>query len=157
MLSKHEKLKRERIKELQLRNEIVASRREKTLWKWFSLYIRLRDCESNGFAKCITSGKYIYFREMDAGHYIPQKNNYGVMYDERNVHAQSKNDNCYGHGEVEKYRVALVDKYGLDEVEDLEEKSKKISKRMPLWEVEAKSAEYRIKAKELAFLQGVEI
>lgn len=148
---------RERAKNLKIRNEIMASRREKTLWKWFSLYIRLRDSIDNGFARCITCGKPHYYREMDAGHYIPQKNNYGTLYNEKNVHAQCKNCNQYGHGEVEKYHDAIVEKYGAYEVEELHKLAKQPSNRMLLAEVEAKSAYYRQKAKDEAYLQGVEL
>lgn len=158
-LTKHKALEaqRERIKQLKLRNEILATKKEETLWKWFSYYVRLKDCVDGGFGECISCGKYIYFKDGDAGHYIPQKNHYSVLYDEMNVHLQCVSCNQHGSGEVAKYRIRIIEKYGLEAVEDLERRSKIITKRMPLWEVQEKSAKYRQLAKDEAFRNGVEI
>lgn len=151
------KERKRRIKELQLRNEVMAVKREKTLWKWFSLYIRLRGCVSNGFGPCVTCGNVHYFKEMDCGHYIPQKNNYNTVYNENNTGLQCKNCNQYGHGEVEKYHNYLVDTIGEEEVEELHRLANLPAKKMVLCDIEAKSAYYRQKAKDEAYLQCVEI
>jgi len=135
----------------------MACKREKTLWKWFSLYIRLRDCVDYGFANCITCGKAYGYKEMDAGHYIPQKNNYNTVYEETNVHAQCKSCNDYGHGEVAKYKEAIIEKYGIEELARLEDLAKMPAKKMLLCDVEAKSAYYRQKAKDEAYRNGIEI
>lgn len=138
------------------RDSVKADKAEEKLWKWFSKYIRLRDCPtgSHGFARCITCGKIYDFREMDCGHYIKRKWK-SVKYDETNNHAQCTSCNSYEDGEVAKYRIAIIEKYGEDAIIDLEERSREIFKKPYYAEVEALATYYRIKAKEEAERVGV--
>ena len=43
---------------------------KKELWKWFSIFIRTRNVDDNGYDNCVTCGSYKHSRELDAGHYI---------------------------------------------------------------------------------------
>ncbi len=83
----------------------------KTLWKAFSEYIRLRDSNEFGFAKCPTCGEEKFWRQMDAGHFIP-KGKAMVKYDERNVHAQCKRCNGPMKGRPYEYSLFIDAKYG---------------------------------------------
>lgn len=77
----------------------------------FSLYIRLRETDSEGNGVCCSSGKFICWTSIDLGHYIPR----GYMkyrYDERNCHTQSKHDNGRLHGNIPEYRRFIIKKYG---------------------------------------------
>ena len=86
-----------------------------TLWKNFSLYIRLRDAiKTTGtleYAKCITCGKILPVSELQAGHMIPGRTN-GICFDETIVHAQCAKCNGPGGGEKQAYRMKMVAEHG---------------------------------------------
>ena len=135
-------------------NEAKASKREDRLWHYFSQFIRLRDCIDGtpAFAKCISCGKPQYYKEMDAGHYVSRRWK-PTKYDERNVHAQCVHCNRDLSGNVDEYARAIGD----DLASELKELSRQPAKKMLLWEIESKIAEYRQKAKDEAYRIGVEI
>lgn len=74
--------------------------------KWFSEFIRLRDSDEHGIATCITSGRRMFWRKMDAGHYITRARE-ATRYDERNAHAQSKRANQYQGGHFIEHEQAI--------------------------------------------------
>lgn len=88
---------------------------KRDLWKVFSLYIRLRD---NGV--CISCGKKDDIRKMDAGHYIPKTAGLSIYFDERNVHCQCTYCNRHMHGNLSKYALGLIEKYGDGILQELE-------------------------------------
>lgn len=67
-------------------------------WTAFSIYIRTRDClKTTGHAdegKCVTCGRSYTFKQLQAGHWIPGRNN-AVLFSEEGVHAQC--NFCNGH------------------------------------------------------------
>ncbi len=70
------------------------------LWKWFSLYIRLRDADNKGIITCITCGAKHFWKgtnQVNAGHFMSRKHN-ATKYDEMNVHGQCVACNKYGYG-----------------------------------------------------------
>lgn len=60
-----------------------------TLDRWFSLYIRLRDSDANGFGRCISCGKLVHYKEADCGHFI-NRQHMNTRYDERNCNLQCR-------------------------------------------------------------------
>ena len=141
-------------KDDKIKKEVMAEMKEPTLWKWFSLFVRLRDCVegSQGFARCISCGKPQYFKSMDAGHYISRRFK-PTKYDERNVHAQCVSCNQHKSGNVDEYAKAI----GVEVAQELYDKSREPAKKLKLWEVVAMTKEYRLKAKNEAYRVGVEI
>ena len=97
-----------------------------TLDRIFSLYIRRRDC-GNGQGRCITCGKPITWDKCDAGHYIP-RSHLTTRWNEVNVHAQCVCCNRFHDGMEEAYREALIRRYGVAVVEDLERRKHGIAK-----------------------------
>ena len=93
------------------------------LWKLFSQYIRLRDAEWNGNAPCISCGKVIFWKDLDAGHFIAKNSGDFFYFLEDNVHAQCPYCNRFLHGNLLNYRRRLIDKMGEDKVEELEYQS----------------------------------
>jgi hypothetical protein len=85
----------------------------------FSEFIRLRDAEVNGYTKCITCGKVLFWRDMDCGHYCGRKH-LSTRYHEQNCHAQCKHCNGFMEGQHFIYRRKLVELYGEAEVQKLE-------------------------------------
>lgn len=98
------------------------------LWTIFSLYIRLRDADQNGFCKCISCGSVHKFNDCDAGHFIPKNKGNSVYFLEENVHAQCRHCNSFLHGNLYFYGKALESKIGERALKMLEIKSKQILK-----------------------------
>ena len=90
----------------------------------FCAYIRFRD-QLAGYL-CISSGKPLDWsgNNVDAGHYRSRGSAPHLRYDERNCHAQSKHDNRYISGNAVDYRIGLIARIGMAEVEKLEAEEK---------------------------------
>lgn len=84
---------------------------EATLWRWFSIYIRLRDSDENGFCKCFTCGRVIHWRVMDCGHGVPRQHK-ATKYNEQNNHAQCKRCNGFEEGRKDIYSRRVDELYG---------------------------------------------
>lgn len=97
------------------------SEMDKKLWSEFGKYIRLRDSRGGEVGLCISCGRMSHYKESDAGHYISRKHK-ATKYNELNVNLQCKYCNRHLKGNIIKYRINLVKKYGHLIVEDLEEK-----------------------------------
>lgn len=90
------------------------------LWKVFSEYIRLRDADDRGYVRCISCGKVSFWKDLQAGHYVPKNNGLFFYFNEEDVHAQCYSCNVGKSGNLIYYRKRLIEKLGLDEVEKLE-------------------------------------
>lgn len=84
--------------------------------KLFNQYIRLRDA-SLPCVSCGTTNDIQYH----AGHYKPAGGFSYLRFDENNVHKQCVRCNTYLSGNLVPYRVALIEKIGIEEVERLEQ------------------------------------
>jgi hypothetical protein len=86
----------------------------------FNGYIRARDKGQ----PCICCGKPLGEGDVggayDAGHYRSTGSAPHLRFDERNCHAQRKHCNRYGAGRAVDYRIGLLARIGLDDVESLE-------------------------------------
>lgn len=91
------------------------------LWPQFSLYRRRVDADDCGTACCISCGVPKHWSEGDCGHYI-SRSYASVKYEPMNNHFQCKPCNGFREGNKDEYRKALIDKYGLEAVEELEQK-----------------------------------
>ena len=94
-----------------------GSASKKKAWKWFSLYIRLRDClvttGTPTACKCVTCGKVVPYDDIDAGHAIPGRKN-SVLLDETLVYGQCQMCNRFNGGEKQAFKIFLVKKHGSD-------------------------------------------
>lgn len=95
----------------------------KKLDKLFSLYIRQRDSDWRGYAKCYTCGTVKTTKEIQAGHYISRQHR-AVRYDEQNVHAQCYACNVLRRGNTDEYALALIREYGEGILEELSQRKK---------------------------------
>lgn len=95
--------------------------------KYFSLFIRDRDCK-NGHCKCITCGKIVSYEETDCGHFISRSFE-ATRYDEKNSHAQCRKCNRFQYGRQFEYALAIDKVYGKGTAEALLQKSKQLCKR----------------------------
>lgn len=90
--------------------------------KVFSLAIRLRDSDKNGYGRCITCSKRVHYKEAHAGHFISRR--YGATrYDEENVNLQCTLCNTFRAGEQYKYGLEVDLKYGNGTAEKLHAKA----------------------------------
>jgi hypothetical protein len=104
---------------------------KKTAWKWCSKYIKLRDAIENysithdlELVLCRTCGKWIRTnsREAQAGHFIGRGigGNSGIKWDERNIHIQCYQCNCFMQGNASEYRKFMLETYIQKVIDELE-------------------------------------
>lgn len=106
-------------------------------------YIRLRDGK-----KCISCGFEGSKRQFHAGHFLPQGGNSLLRYDESNIHSQCSICNNYKSGNLVPYRINLIEKIGLDKVEEME--SMRTIKKWTADELKEIIEYYKNKIKELS-------
>lgn len=113
----------------------------------FNAFIRLRD-KLAGHA-CISSGKPLDWtgNAVDAGHYRSRGSAPHLRFDERNCHAQSKQENRYASGNVTGYRMGLIERIGQEAVDALE--SDQVPRRYGIEDLKVIKAIYTAKAKQL--------
>tara|TARA_R100000734_G_C3313328_1_gene104599 strand:- start:1322 stop:1735 length:414 start_codon:yes stop_codon:yes gene_type:complete len=95
------------------------SKLKKELDKWFSLYIRIKDCDDNGMVKCYTSGRKYHYKQIHAGHFMSRRH-LSTRWLEKNVKPQSAADNLFGQGEQYKFGLQLDNEYGIGTAEELQ-------------------------------------
>lgn len=108
--------------EARSRREALKTRRDyiKEAQSAFNAYIRARDkgkpciCCQRPLVDAGIGGGY------DCGHYRSVGSAPHLRFDERNAHGQTKQCNRYGSGRAVDYRIGLIQRIGLAEVEALE-------------------------------------
>lgn len=100
---------------------------DKKLWKQFSIFIRKRDSNEEGIAKCFTCGLIRHWKQLDCGHGISRQH-WGTRYNEKNNHAQCKRCNGFEGGKREVYKVEMDKRYGQGTWDLIEAMSKRPSK-----------------------------
>lgn len=113
----------------------------------FNAYIRMRDMLA-GYC-CISSGRPLDWsgNATDAGHYRSVGSAPHLRFDERNCHAQSKQDNRFLSGNAVDYRIGLIARIGLEAVEELE--ADQSTRKYTIDDLKAIKAHYRAKVREL--------
>lgn len=135
--------------EIKVRKEKLKSRSDhmKDAQQAFNEFIRWRD-QVAGHA-CISSGRPLDWsgNQTDAGHYRSVGSAPHLRFDERNCHAQSKQDNRFLSGNAVDYRIGLIARIGLAAVEALE--ADQSVKKYTIDELKALTAHYRALTREL--------
>ena len=136
-------------KDIKVRKEKLKSRSDhmREAQQAFNAYIRARDQAAGHL--CISSGKPLDWsgNAVDAGHYRSVGSAPHLRFDERNCHAQSKQDNRFLSGNAVDYRIGLIARIGQEAVDALE--SDQSVRKYTVDEIKAIKAEYRAKTKEL--------
>lgn len=86
--------------------------------------LRRMQCAVDGYCRCISCGKIGHWKTMDGGHYIPRAVR-ALELEPDNVWAQCKRCNAFLEGNTTEYRKSLIEKIGLERVEELEADSNK--------------------------------
>lgn len=100
--------------------------REK-LDKVFSIFIRTRNADENGYVKCFTCSTVDHWKSVDCGHFQSRRHN-STRWDEKNCQVQCKGCNIFRQGEQFKFAKALDEKFGKGAAEKLEIKSRNTCK-----------------------------
>ncbi|WP_110946487.1 recombination protein NinG [Pseudomonas bohemica] len=136
-------------KEVRARKEKLKSRGDhlREAQQAFNEYIRWRD-QLAGHC-CISSGKPLDWsgNAVDAGHYRSVGSAPHLRFDERNCHAQSKQDNRFLSGNAVDYRIGLIARIGQAAVDELE--ADQSVKKYTIEDLKAIKAEFRAKTREL--------
>ena len=136
-------------KDIQVRKEKLKSRGDhmREAQQAFNAYIRARD-QAAGHS-CISSGKPLDWsgNAVDAGHYRSVGSAPHLRFDERNCHAQSKQDNRFLSGNAVDYRIGLIARIGQEAVDALE--ADQSVRKYTVDEIKAIKVEYRAKTREL--------
>lgn len=142
-------------REIKVRKEKLKSRADhmREAQQAFNAFIRERDRLAGH--PCISSGKPLDWsaNAVDAGHYRSVGAAKHLRFDERNCHAQSKQDNRYLSGNAVDYRIGLIARIGLEAVEALE--SDNTVRRYTIEDLKQIKALYRQKLRDLKKQQEV--
>jgi len=85
----------------------------------FQRLVRLRARDEHGYCTCFTCGDRKPWGEMDSGHFISRSNKATIL-DPFNCHPQCVRCNQHLGGNASAYLQAMVRKYGIEIVEDLQ-------------------------------------
>lgn len=110
----------------------------------FNKYIRLRD----KYKPCISCGAKAGTYTITAGHYFPSTNK-SVTFNEDNLHGQCWfNCNSSKSGNLAEYRIGLIERIGVERLEQLEAESRK-TRKFTTDELKEIIATYKKKIKEI--------
>lgn len=123
--------------------------------KWFSLFIRLRDCDDDRMAKCCTCGRMVDVKHADCGHFIKRQHQ-NTRFDEMNCAVQCKRCNAFEQGRDADFERYLIERYGADKVAVLKACGA-MSKHRSQWELDVIADIYKAKAKALAAEKGIKM
>ncbi|WP_395603761.1 recombination protein NinG [Pseudomonas sp. B21128] len=131
-------------REIKVRKEKLKSRADhmKDTQKAFNAWVRERDAN----LPCISCGRH-HPGKYDAGHYRTVKSNPALRFEPLNCHKQCVPCNQHLSGNIVNYRVELVKRVGIDQVEWLE--GPHDAKKYTIEELKAMTADYRAKTREL--------
>jgi hypothetical protein len=136
-------------REIKVRKEKLKSRGEhmREAQQAFNEYVRTRD-QAAGHP-CISSGKPLDWsgNAVDAGHYRSVGSAPHLRFDERNCHAQSKQDNRFLSGNAVDYRIGLIARIGQEAVDALE--ADQSVRKYTVEQIKGIKAYYRAKTREL--------
>jgi predicted nucleic acid-binding Zn ribbon protein len=136
-------------REIKARKEKLKSRGEhmKEAQQAFNEFIRWRDQLAGHL--CISSGKPLDWsgNAVDAGHYRSVGAAPHLRFDERNCHAQSKQDNRFLSGNAVDYRIGLIARIGQAAVDSLE--ADQSVRKYTIEDLKAIKAKYRAMTREL--------
>jgi hypothetical protein len=108
----------------------------------FNTFIRLRDKDK----PCISCGVY-KCEEFHAGHYIASTYQY-LRFNELNVHKQCSKCNTHLRGNLIPYRIELINRIGLNEVENLENNRHQVL-QITIPEIKEQIKKYKVQIKSL--------
>jgi len=107
---------------------MTTSKLQKDADRLFSLWVRQRDADNLGLAKCCTCQKILSWRNIHCGHFMSRRYN-STRYDEKNTGPQCTGCNTYNQGKQYEFSIYLDEKYGKGTSKKMLTKSKMDCKR----------------------------
>ena len=93
---------------------------KKKRWTLTSQYIRRRAADPHtGECNCVTCGATKHYKELQAGHFIPQAQGNAVKWDFRNIHPQCYRCNINLGGNGAEYYPFMLNEYGEEVISEL--------------------------------------
>ena len=136
-------------RDIKVRKEALKTRGDhiREAQQAFNEYIRTRDQAAGHL--CISSGKPLDWsgNAVDAGHYRSVGSAPHLRFDERNCHAQSKQDNRFLSGNAVDYRIGLITRIGQQAVDALE--ADQSVRKYSVEQIKGIKTYYRAKTREL--------
>ena len=112
------------------KKKVKISSLKKRAWTEFSIYIRTRHAEPDGYVFCVTCGVRKHWKTVDAGHFIAGRLN-SNLFDERGCHAQCKNCNGPKAGNGPRYYQFMLKTYGQEVIDELLSQNDQTHKWLP--------------------------
>jgi len=94
-------------------NQLVAE-----LDKVFSIFIRLRDIDADGFSYCVTCGKPMTLKTSQCGHFISRRH-FATRWEEKNCAAQCVGCNMFSQGKQYEFGLAIDTRFGVGTAQKL--------------------------------------
>lgn len=113
------------------KDENDIKRLKKLAEQWVHRYVRERDKN----LPCISS-LVPYRSDFQAGHLYPKGKFEGLRFDLDNINNQSVGDNIFKEGNVEAYRINLINRIGKERVDELDKKAAYWKANPKRWEVD---------------------
>lgn len=124
---------------------------QKELDRVYSIWIRRKDADENGYVKCYTSGKFFHWKQIQCGHFISRRH-LSTRWCEKNTKPQSVSENIFNQGNGAAFAQNLIKEYGDGILQELEIKKNNICK-MGAFEYQILIKEYKEKIAALDFKQ----
>lgn len=120
---------------------------QKELDAIYSIWIRRKDADKNGYVRCYTSGKFFHWKQIQCGHFISRRH-LSTRWFEKNTKPQSVAENVFNQGNGPVFAQKLIEEYGPGILEELEIKKNNICK-MGAFEYQLLIDEYKQKVRTL--------
>lgn len=120
---------------------------KKEAWDVFSIWIRRRAADDNGWTQCVTCGAFSHWKNYQAGHFISRRHN-TILFDTRNVHVQCPRCNGMLHGNISKYQEYMIETYGQNVVDELFRLAK-LKHQFKVYELKAIIEQYKALLEEM--------
>jgi hypothetical protein len=117
----------------------------------FSKYIRYSHADGRGNCSCFTCDRVFPVQETDCGHFVGRQH-LATRWLEKNCHPQCRYCNRYCEGRKDVYAVRLIQKYGPNILNELQEAKNSIAKFTPT-DLQELIQNYNRKVAEFAMLR----
>lgn len=127
--------------------------KDDALDKAFSLFIRERDTDAQGYGRCCTCGKTIHLKEGHCGHFISRRH-LATRWDEENCALQCAGCNLFNQGRQFEFSRYIDKKYGQGTADKILARSR-MTKKYGKFEFDILKRHYSELVKELKKQKGI--
>ena len=99
----------------------------KELDEVFSIWVRKKYADSNGYLNCFITGVRLHWKQADAAHYI-RREKMATRWHEWNVHPSSIDSNRFDPEHERMYGEKMIEVFGIEQVTELHNLSHSLAK-----------------------------